>query len=327
MTGMKVGQPWNGGGWKDLRIEAWTGSPAQWAALTAVRAATLAAINPAGSPPQEEAAVRRYYGHPAFELERDARLVWAGATAVGAAIAYPLRRVPDRVPTNFEIFVVPAYQQHGIGARLLAHLAAAARGRGHHALTTTINQHYTAGRDFLLHHGFRPTGQHAHLTRSVQTALPTLALPPGFRITDLPTLGGDPELYRITLNRLAAYDSGYELLQPEDMDYLTTGSGWDPAGVFFLSSPETRLIGVIRAGPGGPDHGTLYDVRLDPGYRGQGLATALVAAALGYLARQGIAEAALDTDAVDSPPYRLALRCGFTQTLRWVDFLKPLPEP
>jgi GNAT superfamily N-acetyltransferase len=323
---MQIGQPWAANERNGLRIEAWTGSDAQWAALTAVRNATLAAIDPDEYPPQDEAEVRRYYGHPAFELARDARLVWVGATPVAAAICYPPRRIPDRVPTNFEILVVPAYQHHGIGARLLAHLAEAARGRGHHALTTTITQHYTAGREFLLRHGFRPIGQHAHLTRPTGAALPVLALPPGFAIADLPALGGDPDLYRITLNRLGAYDSGYDLLQPEDLAYLTGSPAWQPAGVFFLSAPQDRLIGVIRAGPTGPETGTLYEVRLDPGYRGQGLATALVAAALQYLARLGVPRADLDTDAVDSPPTRLALRCGFTETLRRVDFLKPLGE-
>ena len=326
MSGMKVGQPWAGGGWKDLRIEAWTGSDAQWAALTAARNATLAAIDPAEYPPQDEAALRAYYGHPAFDLARDARLVWAGATPVGAGICYPPRRFLDRVPTNFEIFVVPGYQQHGIGARLLAHLTEAAQARGHHALTTTISQHYIAGRDFLLHHGFRPIGQRARLTRPTMADLPEAGLPPGVTLVDLPALGGDPELYRLTCNRLGAYDSGYELLQPEDLPPLTSSPGWQPDGVFFLRAPEDRLIGVIRAGQSSPGSGTLYDIRLDPAYRGQGLASALVAAALTTLARRGVTTTMLDTDAVDSPSYRLALRCGFHETLRWVDFLKPIDE-
>jgi GNAT superfamily N-acetyltransferase len=326
MSGMKVGQPWAGGGWKDLRIEAWTGSDAQWAALTAVCNATLAAIDPAEYPAQDEAALRAYYGHPAFDLARDARLVWAGATPVGAGICYPPRRFLDRVPTNFEIFVVPGYQQHGIGARLLAHLTEAARARGHHALTTTISQHYIAGRDFLLHHGFRPIGQRARLTRPTMADLPEAGLPPGVTLVDLPALGGDPELYRLTCNRLGAYDSGYDLLQPEDLAPLTSGPGWQPDGVFFLRAPEGRLIGVIRAGQSRPGSGTLYDIRLDPAYRGQGLASALVAAALTTLARRGVTTTTLDTDAVDSPSYRLALRCGFHETLRWVDFLKPIDE-
>ncbi len=326
MSGMTVGQPWEAEARTALRIEPWTGSDAQWAALTAVRNATRTAIDPAEYPPEDEATVRRTYGHPAFALAQDARLVWVGAEPVGAAICYPLRSFPDRVPTNFEIFVVPAYGRHGIGARLLAHLTEAARARDHHALTTTINQHYTAGREFLRRHGFRPVGQHTHLTRLTGAALPTLALPPGFAIVDLPALGGDPALYGTTLNRLGAYDSGFTLLQPEDLDYLTGSPGWDPAGIFFLRAPEDRLVGILRAGSTGPDTGYLYEVRLDPGYRGQGLATALVAAALQYLARQGSRTVALDTDAVDTPPYRLARRTGFTETLRWVDFLKPLDE-
>jgi GNAT superfamily N-acetyltransferase len=324
MGGISIGQPWGAGGFKDLRIEGWTGAGPQWAALTRVRNATLAAIDPAEYPPWPEDAVRRYYGHPAFALERDARLVWAGAQPVAAAICYPPRHFPDRVPTNFEIYVVPDYQQHGIGARLLAHLEVAAQGRGHHALTTTISQRYGGGRDFLLRHGFRPVAKHAHLERPNMADLPAAPLPPGFAIRSLADLGGDPELYRTTVNRLGAYDSGYTLIQPEDMAYLAAGPGWQEAGVLFLSAPENRLVGVIRASRTGPTTGTLHEIRLDPGYRGQGLAQALVAAALRGLAAQGVAHTALDTGAADSPPYRLALRCGFVETRRWVDFLKSL---
>ena len=326
MGGISIGQPWSDGSFKDLRIEGWSGTDAQWAALNGVRNATLTAIDPAEYPPWPEDALRRYYGHPAFALERDARLVWAGAQPVAAAICYPLRSFPDRVPTNFEIYVVPDSQQHGIGARLLAHLEVAARARGHHALTTTISQFYGGGRDFLVRHGFRPVAQHAHLTRQDMAHLPPAHLPPGFAILSLADLGGDPDLYRTTVNRLGAYDSGYNLIQPEDMDYLAAGSGWDEAGVLFLRAPENRLVGVIRAGQTGPGAGTLHEIRLDPGYRGQGLAQALVAAALQVLAAHGVTRTALDTDAADSPPYRLALRCGFAETRRWVDFLKPLHE-
>ena len=326
MGGISIGQLWSAGGFKDLRIESWSGTDAQWAALTTVRNATLAAIDPAEYPPWPEEAVRRYYGHPAFALERDARLVWAGAQPVAAAICYPLRSFPDRVPTNFEIYVVPGAQQHGIGARLLAHLAVAAQARGHHALTTTISQFYGGGRDFLRRQGFRPVAQHTHLERPDMADRPAAALPPGFAIRSLAALGGDPDLYRTTVNRLGAYDSGYTLIQPEDMEYLAAGPGWDPAGILFLRAPENRLVGVIRAGQTAPGAGTLHEIRLDPGYRGQGLAQALVAAALQALAAQGVTRTALDADAADSPPYRLALRCGFIATRRWVDFLKPLHD-
>src|SRR4051794_2147395 len=122
MTGLSIGQPWGGEQFKDLRITPWTGADAAWAALTAVRNATLQAIDPDEYPRWTEEQVRRYYGHPAFALARDARLVWAGATPVAAAICYPLRSFPDRVHTNFEIYVAPGYQRHSIGARLLAHL-------------------------------------------------------------------------------------------------------------------------------------------------------------------------------------------------------------
>ena len=324
MTGLTVGSPW-GGEFKELRIEPWVGGAEQWGALTAVRNATLGTVDPAEYRPLTVAEVRRYYGHAAFDLERDARLVRLGDTPIAAAICYPPRRFADRVPTNFEIYVLPGRQGQGIGSRLLAHLEVAAYARGHHALTTTISQLYAAGRDFLLAHGFRPVAQRTHLTRPDLADLPATDLPPGFTILSLADLGGDPELYQSTMNRLGAYDSGYELIQPEDLAYLTASPAWQPELIFFLRAPEDRLVGAIRAGREADGAGILSEIRLDPSYRGRGLAMPLVGAALAALAATGRRSAALDAGPPDSPPYRLARRCGFGESRRWVDFLKPLP--
>src|SRR4051794_18870581 len=115
MGGIAVGRPWAGGEFKDLRVEPYQADAAHLDALTAVVNATRGTAWPV-------AQVARFYGHPAFELERDARLVWLDATPVAAAICYPTIHLHDRAPGNFEIFVVPAARGHGLGSRLLAHL-------------------------------------------------------------------------------------------------------------------------------------------------------------------------------------------------------------
>src|SRR6476469_8091273 len=210
MTGISVGRPWDGGGFKDLRIAPYAADGADLAALTQV-------VNATRGTDWSAERVAAFYGHPAFELERDARLVWAGARPIAAAICYPTIHLRNRRPGNFEIFVVPEARGHGLGGRLLAHLEQAARGRGHHVLETTIDQQDAPGRSFLLAHGFRIVGQTAHLARPSLDALPAVELPPGFAITSLGDGPDAADAYRDLANRLGAYDAGFELIEPEDM--------------------------------------------------------------------------------------------------------------
>ncbi|HUS16503.1 MAG TPA: GNAT family N-acetyltransferase [Chloroflexia bacterium] len=317
MTGITVGRPWGEGGFKDLRIEPYQETAADQEALTAV-------VNATRGTGWSVDQVARFYGHPAFELERDARLVWTGETPVAAAICYPTIHLHDRAPGNFEIFVVPPARGRGLGSRLLAHLEAAARGRGHHVLETTVDQQDAPGRQFLLTHGFSIVGQAAHLERADLADLPAVGLPPGFAISSLEDDPHAGEHYRALCNRLGAYDAGYNLIEPEELDALIAEATWDPAGIFVLEDPVGREVGVIRASGAAGGAGTLHEIRLDPTYRGRSLGTALVGEALGFLAAQSVRAVALDTAGPDAPAYRLAARCGFVERHRWQQFLKPL---
>jgi GNAT superfamily N-acetyltransferase len=320
MAGIAIGQPWAEGGFKNLRIEGYVNDTAHLAALATVVNATRGTDWPVER-------VAEYYGHPAFELERDARLVWLGDKPVAAAICYPTIHLHDRAPGNFEIFVVPEARGHGLGSRLLAHLEQAARDRGHHVLETTIDQHDAPGRSFLLAHGFGVVGQAAHLVRAGMTDLPPVDLPQGFTIS---SLGDEPdagEEYRALANRLGAYDPGYNLIEPEELANLTANAAWEPQGIFVLADSQGREVGVIRASGAGQDHGYLHEIRLDPAYRGRNLGTALVGTALAYLAAAGVQQTELDSEGPNTPPYRLARRCGFVERHRWQQLLKPLARP
>jgi GNAT superfamily N-acetyltransferase len=318
MTGIGIGQPWDAAGWKDLRITGYReDAPEDLAALATVVNAVRGTDWPADR-------VARFYGHPAFELGRDARLVWLGERPVGAAICYPTLHLHDRQPGNFELFVVPEARGHGLGSRLLAHLEAAARGRGHRVLETTVDSHDAPGQRFLLAQGFRVVGQSAHLARATMADLPAEDLPAGY---GLRSLADDPEAadhYRDLANRLGAYDSGYTLIDPEEMAQTAAGPDWEPGGVFVLTDPAGREVGVLRVQGAGQPRGTLAEIRLDPAHRGQGLGTALVGAGLRYLAAAGTTAADLEAPGPDSPPYRLAVRCGFAETHRWQQLLKML---
>src|SRR4051794_1965336 len=100
MTGINIGQPWDAAGWKDLRLTGYReDAPEDLAALTTV-------VNAVRGTDWSAERVARFYGHSAFDLGRDARLVWLGARPVGAAICYPTLHLHDRLPGNFELFVV-----------------------------------------------------------------------------------------------------------------------------------------------------------------------------------------------------------------------------
>ncbi len=322
MGGITIGQPWDDGDFKRLRIAGYVDDGPHRAALARVVNATRGTDWPV-------AAVVAYYGHPAFDLARDARLVWRDTEPVAAAICYPTIHLPDRPPGNFEIFVVPEARGHGLGSRLLAHLEQAAAARGHRVLETTIDQDDAPGRRFLRAHGFRVVAQTAHLTRPAPGApgappLPDVVPPPGCEVR---TLAGTPdagEYYRDLSNRLGAYDPGYELIQPEDLAALQAGADWDPAGIFVLTDPEGDDVGVIRATAAG-DSGFLHEIRIDPAYRGRNLGQVLAGTALAYLGRAGVRAVVLDTEGPDTPPYRLAVRCGFAEAHRRQQLLKPLP--
>ncbi len=318
MSGIQIGQPWDGAAFKDLHITGYReAAPEDLAALTTV----VNAVRGTDWPAEQ---VARFYGHPAFELGRDARLVWLGTRPVGAAICYPTLHLHDRQPGNFELFVVPEARGHGLGSRLLAHLEIAARARGHRVLETTVDLHDEPGRNFLLAHGFTVVGQSAHLSRETMADLPAQDGLAGYVIR---SLADEPEAaghYRDLANRLGAYDSGYNLIDPEEMDQIAAGPDWEPSGVFVLTEPAGREVGVLRASGAGRPRGTLHEIRLDPAHRGQGLGTALVGAGLAYLAAAGTAAADLDAPGPASPPYRLAARCGFAETHRWQQVLKVL---
>ena len=51
----------------------------------------------------------------------------------------------------------------------------------------------------------------------------------------------------------------------------------------------------------------MHEVRIDPASRGRNLGTALVGAALAYLAGQGVKETGLDTEGPDTPAYRAGI--------------------
>jgi GNAT superfamily N-acetyltransferase len=341
MAGIYIGQPWGTDPTK-LSLREFTGTAEDYAALAHIRNETMRAV----SLPQDfqEMTVQdmvRFYNRGGFTPVGNAWLMFSGQEPVAAGVLYPPALFQDRPPGNFDMYVVPALWQHGLGSRLLAHLEQAARARGYPVLETTVAREDERSTRFLLNRGFQVVGQSVRLIRPHMRDLPRPDLPQGYAIRSLADLKAPPELYRDTTNRLGAYDPSYSLITPEDMHSLVESGGWEPDGVLFLFDPFERIVGVIRAstgtgtvastGEGSRDDATgmsgyLHEVRLEPASRGRGLGMVMLAEALRYLAGAGVDRVQVDTPGENTPAYHLALKAGFTPVRHWLHFLKRLGD-
>lgn len=311
----------------ELALRPFEATHADYEALAAIRNATLQAITlPEDYRPLSAAEMRQYYYRADFDLSSNAWLMLHRAQPVAAAVIYPTVIFTDRPPGNFDMYVVPSYWRHGLGSRLLAHLERAALHRGHRVLETTVAAEDEQSKGFLSSKGFQVVSHALHLVRPNTDDLPPAQLPEGYSLRSLADLREPPELYMETANRLGSYDSNYTLVRPEELQRATSSPGWSPAGILFLLDSRERIVGVIRAGLAASDarRGYLHEIRLEPSSRGQGLGTALVAAALHYLAQQGVSRIELDTAGENTAAQALALRSGFALARHWLHFLKPL---
>jgi GNAT superfamily N-acetyltransferase len=323
-----VGQPWQSDDPRNLNLRPFQPTREHLQALAQVRNETLQPITlPEDFAEMSAEEIDRFYNRPGFfSLEGNAWLLFLDDEPVGAAVVYPPTIFYDRAPGNFDMYVVPRLWRHGLGSRLLAHVEQAARERGHPVLETTIASEDSRSTGFLSSRGFSVVGHSLHMARLHTDNLPDGNLPEGYRLRSLADIGESPELYRVTANRLGAYDTNYSLIRPEEMESLISSDRWDPAGVLFLFDPIGRIVGVIRASRPAPNRGYLHEIRLEPSSRGKGLGTAILAAALRYLAATGVTRAELDTPGENTAAHALAQRAGFEVVRHWLHFLKLLRE-
>jgi GNAT superfamily N-acetyltransferase len=310
----------------ELSLRPFEPSQVAYAALATIRNATLQATTlPEDYRPISPDEMRQYYYRADFDLASNAWLMFHREEPVAAAIVYPTVIFTDRPPGNFDMYVVPAYWRHGLGSRLLAHLEQAALQRGHRVLETTVAEDEQS-RGFLTRKGFQVVSHALHLVRANTDDLPPVQLAQGYSIRSLADLREPPEFYMDATNRLGSYDSNYSLLRPEELERTAASSAWDPAGILFLLDHRERIVGVIRAsGAGsGQGRGYLHEIRLEPSSRGKGLGSAMLAAALHYLAEHGVSRVELDTAGENTAAQALALRSGFVLARHWLHFLKPL---
>ena len=96
----------------------------------------------------------------------------------------------------------------------------------------------------------------------------------------------------------------------------------EPNIVMLVAEREGEVLGYTYAGVEGRDYmslrgpaGVLYDIVVDPAYRGQGVGRLLLDATLSGLAAQGAPRVLLSTATQNESAQRLFERAGFRRTM------------
>ena len=96
----------------------------------------------------------------------------------------------------------------------------------------------------------------------------------------------------------------------------------NPSILVLVAERDGAVLGYTYAGMEGPDYmslrgpaGVLYDIVVDPAYRGQGVGRLLLDATLSGLAAQGAPRVLLSTATQNESAQRLFERAGFRRTM------------
>ncbi len=139
-----------------------------------------------------------------------------------------------------------------------------------------------------------------------------------------PTREADAAAYRnLRLEALhqhpETYSAEYEANAARPLDdwhaAMQRGSG-GPLGITYVAETEGRLVGMaalVRGDTQKRRHGaTIYSVYVQPGWRGMGVAEALIQACLSWARAQQLRVVKLSVGTTNASAIRLYLRCGFS---------------
>lgn len=218
--------------------------------------------------------------------------------------------------------VHPAHQGLGIGSALLDWIQARAHGLPARALHQMVPATDDAARAMLEAAGFHVVRTHLHMVWDLADAPPPFAAPP---VTIRPMRDGDERDVHHVVE--AAFAEHFALtVEPFDVWW----GEWveDPLfdkDLFLLA--EHPDAGVVGAACDFEDSGVGWvgDLGVLPGWRGRGIAKALLAASFDAFASRGIATARLNVDAENETGAADLYRAmGMREHRRFLVFEKPL---
>lgn len=306
----------------DWTITSATGPP-ETALLGRIASLAAAAEDTDGNPPlSEQTLVELRTGEAA-----DALLVvtaWladdkggASGELVGVAVAID---APGAAPGTLEIVVNPEYRNDGIGAALVATLAAQwplgklqAWSHGNHEAAARLAQH----------HGFAPVRELWRMRLMHDAGLPPAEMPSGYRLRAF--MPGQDEQAWLTANAAAFADHAEQgALTAGDLRARMDEDWFDPAGFLIAEAPDGSIAGfhwtkvhpAMKSPTTGEHHavGEVYVVGVVPGAQGTGLGRALTVAGIEHLRSRGLNAVMLYVDADNSAAVGLYRKLGFT---RW----------
>jgi len=276
------------------------------------------------------------FADPERDFARGSVAVYDGNVMIGYAVLAASSAADPVHEMNQQGGVHPAYRSRGLGGRLLEWAEQAAvplhrdrfAGRPLTLSGSCLSSNGPAAALYLAH-GYQQARWFHGMTRDLTSALPDAPVPAGVQIVGFtPERSPDALLVRNeafrdhwssteTTAEQWAHRTGYATFRP-GLSFLAY-AGDEPLGILIgheydaytkatgIRDFHIALVGTRRAG------------------RKRGIATALLARALGAARAAGFAAASLGVDA-DSPTGAVGLyqRAGFTVRETWIALMKPL---
>jgi len=231
---------------------------------------------------------------------------------------------------GMEIAVHPEWRGRGIGSALYRMVAERARELDAPHITTPLylaagqaEPHSGAG--FLEHRGFFPDRSFLQMRLDGLRAQPRAVWPEGISCRVFNGSFSDTETWSALIR-----GNFHESAVASTVQAQIAEPGSDPAGYFFAVDEKSgREIGTSRARIdmiGGKRVGYVGTVGVLPGYRGRGIATALVLKTLDFLAQRGMESAILYVETSNLTARRLYERMGWWPVYQTVHYWKHLAQ-
>lgn len=214
---------------------------------------------------------------------------------------------------SVEVVVHPFARQHGVGSTLVAVARDTARDAGLDGIRVWAEGGHPAAQALAARLGLAPVRELVMMTRELadQESTKPVALPDGVTLRTFVVGQDEDALLRVNAR---AFDWHPEQgrMTLEDLRARQTEPWFDAADVLLLEEDGTLAAFVWLKIPQGEDAGELYVVAVDPDAQGRGLGTVTTALALRHLARAGLAQASLWTEADNVRALATYRRAGFT---------------
>jgi mycothiol synthase len=277
------------------------------------------------------------FAHPSgWEPQRDWFLGEVDGLLVATSRARSYRLASGERIYRTEGWVLPSWRGRGIGRRLLRHtegrLHARATGDrfdGVRFLETWASTADPAAGQLFESEGYRPVRFFFHMVRPTLDALEPRPLPEDLDIR--PVAAGDLSRIIAALDEAFAENWGASEHSAADQEGFLADLGTDPDR-WVVAWAGTEIAGLVvpqvyehANAVFGRSRALLRNVAVRKPWRRRGLATALIAEALGRLRAEGFGSADLWVDA-DNQDAALGLyeRLGFVTDLTTVAYRKPL---